>query len=81
MKLAIRLFARARDILGKEVVQIELPESACVADLRNALGEQYPDLRPLLPSLHVAVGTEYADEGTRVEAGDDVACFPPVSGG
>ena len=81
MKLEVRLFANARDLVGRETVAVELPDAACVADLRSALGEQFPNLRPLLPNLHVAVGTEYADDDTRIDANSDVACFPPVSGG
>lgn len=81
MKLEVRLFARARDLAGKETVAVDLPDVACVADLRAALGKQFPGLQPLLASLHVAVGTEYADNDMQIDADSDVACFPPVSGG
>jgi molybdopterin converting factor small subunit len=81
MKLEIKMFARARDLAGAETVEIDLPEQARVSDLRAALGETMPQLRPLLPSLHVAMGTDYATDDTPIDASLEIACFPPVSGG
>ena len=81
MNVEVRLFARARDLAGSDRVRLELPEGATISELRTALAEQYPALRPLVPMLHVAVGTEYAQDAGRIPAGAEVACFPPVSGG
>jgi molybdopterin synthase sulfur carrier subunit len=81
MKLDVRLFARARDAAGCEQVTVELPADACVADLRAALASHSPNLRPLVSSLLVAVGTEYADDRVILSPQAQVACFPPVSGG
>ena len=81
MKLDVRLFARARDLAGGDTLAVHLPECARVADLRTALAETCPPLRPLIPRLLVAVGTNYADDSTPLTPTSDVACFPPVSGG
>lgn len=81
MKLDVKLFARARDVAGSDRVELELPERARVSDLRIALVERFPELKPLAANLLVAVGTDYADESVGLCEGDDVACFPPVSGG
>lgn len=81
MQLQVRFFARARDLAGADAVPVDLPESATVADLRAALRDQYPALTPLLPHLHVAIGTDYADDSTALTASSAVTCFPPVSGG
>jgi molybdopterin converting factor subunit 1 len=81
MKLDVQLFARARDAAGCEHVTVELPADACVADLRAALASHSPTLRPLVPSLLVAVGTDYADDRVILSPQAEVACFPPVSGG
>ena len=62
-------------------MSIELPESARVGDLRAALCDRYPDLRPLAPSLLISIGTDYARDDTPIHPGDEIACFPPVSGG
>ena len=81
MRVAVRLFARARDLAGADRLEIELTEPATVGQLKERLHEQCPPLRPLLPQLHVAVGTEYATNETRLDESADVACFPSVSGG
>ena len=81
MRVAVKLFARARDVVGADTVELELPDRARVCDLRTALGERYPGMRPLLPGLLVAVGTEYAPDEMTIDPGVEIACFPPVSGG
>lgn len=81
MKLEVRLFAQARDLAGGERVQVDLPAESTVADLRGELAARFPDLSPLAPSLLIAIGVDYAAEQTVLKPEDDVACFPPVSGG
>ncbi|MDA0586613.1 MAG: MoaD/ThiS family protein [Planctomycetota bacterium] len=81
MQLSVRLFARARDLAGSESVTVELPEEASIADLKSALQSQHVGLAPIVPHLLVAVGTDYADDSTKLDASADVSCFPPVSGG
>lgn len=81
MNVEVRLFARARDQVGRPVVSLELPDGATVADLRRQLVEDYPALAGLSPHLLVSVGTDYVTDECRVTSGDEVAVFPPVSGG
>ena len=81
MNVEVKLFARARDLAGADRLQVELPDSARVAELRAALAELVPALRPLVPNLLVALGTDYADDSMSIRPGMEVACFPPVSGG
>lgn len=81
MKTVLKLFARARDLAGSPTLELDLPEAATAADLRVALGEQVPALQPILPSLLIAVGNDYASPSTQVAGRTDLAVFPPVSGG
>jgi molybdopterin converting factor subunit 1 len=81
MKLEVQLFARARDLAGAPRVQVDVPDAARVADLRNELGARYPRLAPLVGSLFVAVDTKYVNDDAVLTPGCEVACFPPVSGG
>jgi molybdopterin synthase sulfur carrier subunit len=81
MKLAVKLFARAKDLAGSGLVTIELPEPATVGSVRAALTSTYPALAPIASSLLIAVGTDYANDQQPVTAVSDIACFPPVSGG
>ena len=81
MKVAVKLFAAARDLAGNGEVEIELPPGADVAELRQALAAQLPPLGPLAARSLVAVNAEYASDSTPVAEGDELALIPPVSGG
>lgn len=81
MKLRVKLFAKARDLAGTGDVELELPAGARVRDLRAALCERFPEMRPLAPNLLVAMGNDYANDDAPLDPSAEVACFPPVSGG
>jgi molybdopterin converting factor subunit 1 len=79
--IRVRLFARARDLAGAEVVAVDLPAGATVAGLRARLAEQIPPLRDLLRRAAVAVNEDFVGDETPVPPGAEVALIPPVSGG
>lgn len=81
MKIAVKFFARARDLAGAETLTVDIPEGGTVALLRRALSAVCPALAPLTPHLLVAVNAQYAGDAATIRPGDEVACFPPVSGG
>lgn len=81
MKFVVKFFARARDLAGSSELEIEVSEPHTVAGLKHALADFCPQLRPLVPHLLVAVGQDYARDGTVIPPGAEIACFPPVSGG
>jgi molybdopterin synthase catalytic subunit len=76
MHVSVRLFAALRERAGADVVELELPDRASVAD---AL-EQLADVTGGVPVV-MAVNHEYADEGAVLAPGDELALIPPVSGG
>ncbi len=77
----LRLFARARDLAGAEVMELTLADGATVADLREHLAAAVPALRDLLPRAAVAVNEDFAGDTTVIPPGSEVALIPPVSGG
>jgi molybdopterin converting factor subunit 1 len=79
--MRVRLFARARDLVGADSLTLTLPPGATVADLRRRLGEAYPELTLLLARSALAVDGEFADDADPLPAGAEVALLPPVSGG
>jgi len=81
MKVEVKLFARARDLVGAPQVTLELPEPGSVRDLRSALAADFPQLSPLVPNLLIAVNSEYVSDSDSLADGAEIACFPPVSGG
>lgn len=79
--VTLRLFARARDLAGSEHVKLKLRRSGTIRDLKAELAARHPALRPLIPSLLVAINNNYVGDEQPVIADAEIACFPPVSGG
>ncbi|NLX96990.1 MAG: MoaD/ThiS family protein [Rhodopirellula sp.] len=81
MKVSVRLFAVAQQIAGRDLLDLELSESATIGDLRRQLGCEVPALSPLLGPMLFAVNARYADDATLVPPDGEIACIPPASGG
>jgi len=82
MEVEIRLFATLKDRAQSDRIRVLLPsDPTTVARLLDAVGADYPALAPALRSALVAVNRAFAGPETPVVAGDEVALFPPVSGG
>ena len=81
MKVRILFFARLRDLLGTDSVELDSPDIESVGDAYRILLGRYPELGAFSRSLLVAVNQEFADWNTPVLEGDELALFPPVSGG
>lgn len=76
MVIGIRLFAGLRERAGSREIEIDLPDGARVDDLLARV----TDLTADAPVV-VAVNRAYASGDTVLQAGDEVALVPPVSGG
>ena len=78
-------FARLREDLGTSTEDLPLPaDVATVASLRAHLmarGGAWATVLANGKALRVAVNQEMADPATPIKAGDEVAFFPPVTGG
>ena len=81
MKVDVRLFATLKDRAGSNVVSVDIPHDATVSRLMEQIATAYPALARLLPSALVAINQEYAFPPTLINEGDEIALFPPVSGG
>jgi molybdopterin converting factor subunit 1 len=77
----VRLFARAKDLAGTDLITVDVPEGATVADLRRRLAALHPALAGLLQRSALAVNDEFADEAMTLPPRAEVALLPPVSGG
>lgn len=81
MNLNVRLFATLKDRVGAAQVSVEVNEPATVTNLLTALTEKFPAIEPSLKSILISVNQEYAERDQIIHSGDEIALFPPVSGG
>lgn len=77
----VLFFGAARDHAGRDEVELTLRAPASAAAAFEEILSLYPALRRFGRSLLFAVNQEYARPDAPVQAGDELAVFPPVSGG
>lgn len=77
MTITVRFFASLREELGCSESAIAAAPNLTVA----GVWEQSTDQRPLPANILSAINQEYADLSRPVKDGDEVAFFPPVTGG
>jgi molybdopterin converting factor small subunit len=82
VKATVLLFAMAREKAGASILTVELPPNPTVRDLKAALSLACPALSEILPTLRIAIDSEYAmDEDQVIPKDTELAAIPPVSGG
>ncbi len=81
MHVRVLFFGILRDMVGKSMDLIDLPEGASVRDAIAHYQLQVPRLKESLSSLALAVNQQYAGADTPLKENDEVALLPPVSGG
>ena len=81
MRVRVRLFARYREALGRERLEVDLPEGGTVEAAWSAIADRHPELAPYRPFTLFAVGQDYVSSDHRLRPDDELFLFPPVSGG
>jgi MoaD family protein len=81
MKIAIKLFASHREAVGKEKIIVDIEEGATIAQLLQIIFEKYLALKKLKDYTLISLNQNYANLEQKLKDGDEVALFPPVSGG
>ncbi len=81
MTVRMLFFAHLQDVAGTREMFLELPDGATVQAAAQELAGRAPGFRALLDHVRVAVNAEFADAGTPLHEGDEVAWMPPMSGG
>lgn len=82
MQVKILFFATLKDLAGQKRLTLELAGSSSTIDaVRLALIKRFPEMEANLKVALVAINEEYAFDADTVNDGDELAFFPPVSGG
>ncbi len=81
MQVNVRLFARYREAVGHDRLELELPVGATVEAVWAEVVRAYPALAPFGPHTLFAVGPDYVERDRPLQGGEELYLFPPVSGG
>jgi molybdopterin converting factor subunit 1 len=81
MKARVRFFARLAEAAGTRETEVELGEGLSVGDAFRLLCQRFPELADHADSVMYAVNAEYVPQDHPLQAGDELALIPPVSGG
>ena len=81
MRVRVLYFASFREAARRDEEFREIGEPSSVSDLWEALRREVPLFARFPRMPPAAVNREYADAGTALNDGDEVAFLPPVAGG
>lgn len=80
MEINIRYFGQFRDYTGKREETLQVADGVTVEAIREHIRDIYPKIAAKEEVL-VAVNNNFGPLDQVIKAGDEVAFFPPVSGG
>ena len=81
--MKIKYFAWIKDITKKDYELIEKDFPKNIEELKKNLNIMYPELEKHIMSdiLRFAINQEYVSKNSEIKSTDEIAIFPPVSGG
>ncbi len=77
MSISVKFFASLRETIGKPDTELDAHNITTATDVWLLATDEHERI----PNMLVAINTEYAKLGDAVKDGDEVAFFPPVTGG
>jgi molybdopterin converting factor subunit 1 len=81
LEVTVRYFAAHKEIVGAAEERVTVPDGTTVAALMEELFRLHPLLRELHRDTVVSVNRGVGTDDIMLREGDDVALFPPISGG
>ena len=81
--MKIKQFAWIKEITKNEEEFLDNTEIDSVYKLKDYLVNKYPDIKKHIDNeiLRFAVNQEYVSDNVDLKSNDEIAIFPPVSGG
>jgi len=82
--MKIRYFAWIKDITKTEYEEINDKSLKDIKDLKIFISKKYPKLKTYLNKdsvIRIAINLEHVTKNDKISLKDEIALFPPVSGG
>lgn len=81
MKLRVRYFASIREFTGLREEEVDVPDDATAEELKRKVIGMHSSLKGQEGNVLVAINGSFVEPKRVLTPGDEVALFPPVSGG
>ena len=81
MSIRVLFFASISDIVGMRETSVDAADFKDVRSIFDKFAQVNPPLKAYSSSVLCALNSEFARPDSPVHDGDEVAFFPPVSGG
>ncbi|MCX7680218.1 MAG: molybdopterin converting factor subunit 1 [Spirochaetes bacterium] len=81
IQIRVKMFASLAEACGFREQHIDVPMGCTPSNLFDTLQAQHPNLAQYSNFVLVAVNASHAQWDMELKEGDEVAFFPPVSGG
>lgn len=79
--ITLKLFAAYQEALGVSERMLSLPAGTTVAEVRDQLISEHPELEQWRDLTRFGVNLQFVEANTGLNDGDEVVLIPPVSGG
>lgn len=81
MKIRIRFLSYLHTTVGVKILERDVTPCLTLDEILQILKTEFPQLARTIPNLTVTVNRQVVDPQIRLKEGDEIALFPPVSGG
>ena len=81
MKITIRFFPYLHTVVGAKRLERDVPADLGLDELLQGMKTEFPQLARTIQNLTVTLNRQVVAPQVRLKEGDEVALFPPVSGG
>ena len=81
MSIRVLFFASLADITGIQEATLDAAEFSDIDSILSRFASEHPELQARRSTILFALNSEFARPESKVKDGDEIAFFPPVSGG